>query len=698
MGATRGGTGAERGVDAAVLSALFSESVISLFVFDPDLRLIRFNPAARRVRDSPVGGLVGQPLSQVLSLFDLDRNGDAYRFVRDVLETGTPVLNERFKARSRHPVAETTHLLSIFRLHDPDGAVLGVIVSVVDVTERAAAEARLRLVSRASTCLGTTLDVYQTAAELCDVCVPQLADAVAVDVLDSVLRGEAPAPGAGVRGQLLRRAGFRSTSGRAGITAVGEGVSYPADTPHDRALTELQSQLISSLDPEIHWLARDPRGRSEHETGVHSMMIVPLAARGVVLGLVSFYRWRNPAHLKAADLEQAEQIAAAAALCLDNARLYTRERSAARLLGPHSDQRSAEQDVRSAVETAHAYLATGVGGAWFDVIALSGCRVALVVGDNTGLGVRGAAAMSELRSASAALSGLDLLPDEILERLHVMADNPDRRTQPDGMDPESTISGAPRETCLYAVYDPATRTCSAARAGHPALLVAFADGRVEELDVPQGPPLGQGPAQYTTSEYVLPEGAVLLLRNDVPLQLGREGAATPYEVLARTAAAPGASLQEACDTFKAATAAAPAERDAIFLLARMHALDSSQTASWTLAASPEAPGEARRLAAAQLTDWRIDEELGYNTELVVSELVTNAVRYAGDGPISLRLIRDRALICEVTDNNSTAPRLRRAQDDDEGGRGLFITEQLTQRWGVRPNRHGKTIWAELPLS
>lgn len=258
---------------------------------------------------------------------------------------------------------------------------------------------------------------------------------------------------------------------------------------------------------------------------------------------------------------------------------------------------------------------------------------------------------------------------------------------------EPTTLEATRETCLYTVYDPATRTFSAASAGHPPPLVVSADGRVQELDIAQGPPLGQGAAQYTASEHVLPDGAVLLLHNDVALSLQQEGKETPYELLARAAGPPGTSLHEACDAFK--SGCAPPERDVIVLLARTHALDPSHTTSWTLPPTAEAAGEARNLAAAQLMTWGI-EVLSDSTELIVSELVTNAVRYA-KGPIDLRLIRDRALIAEVTDDNNTAPRLRRAQDDDEGGRGLFITEQLTQRWGSRPNRQGKTIWAEQPL-
>ncbi|WP_051450751.1 SpoIIE family protein phosphatase [Actinospica robiniae] len=691
-------------LDAAVLSALF-ESPISLYVLDPELRLIRFNPSSRGIRDFPMADMLGRPIQEVLHLFNLDRPEEAERLTRQVLASGEPVLDERFTARSRDPVVESVHSVGCFRLHDSKGAVLGVLVAVTDVTERAEAGARLSLLNLANTHIGTTLDVYQTAQELCEVCVPQLADAVSVDVLDSLLRGEVPAPGSKLRGQSLRRAGFFSISGNPGIPAVGEGASYPYDTPFDNVLSSLHSTLIGQVDLGAEWLTHDLRGTRMRDVGLHSMMSVPLSARGAVLGIASFYRWRNPVHLGPPDVELAEQIAAVAALSLDNARLYTRERSVARLLGA-SSQRPGGESVRSAVQIAHAYRPAGAGGAWFDVVSLSGSRVALVMGDSTGLGAHVAAAMGELRAASAALSGLDLLPDEILERLHIMAGGPDRRAyeaSADGGEGRSEGSadaddadeaGARRETCLYLVYDPATRTCSIASAGHPPPIVAFADGRIEQLAVPQGPPLGQGEAEYVASEHVLQEGAVLLLHNDERLQPGREGTEVPFELLARAASGPGASLDELCDAIMDA-AAFPPERDAIVLLARTRALHASQTASWMLPASFEAAGQARRLATTQLKDWGI-EELSDSTELVVSELVTNALRYA-EGPIGLRLICDRALTCEVSDDSNTAPRLRRARDDDEGGRGLFITEQLTQRWGARPNRHGKTIWAEQPL-
>jgi hypothetical protein len=86
-------------------------------------------------------------------------------------------------------------------------------------------------------------------------------------------------------------------------------------------------------------------------------------------------------------------------------------------------------------------------------------------------------------------------------------------------------------------------------------------------------------------------------------------------------------------------------------------------------------------------------ELATTTELIVSELVTNATRYATP-PLRLQLLRDARLTCEVSDASGTAPRLRHARSMDEGGRGLFPVAEFSHRWGSRYTADGKIIWAE----
>jgi serine phosphatase RsbU (regulator of sigma subunit)/anti-sigma regulatory factor (Ser/Thr protein kinase) len=421
-------------------------------------------------------------------------------------------------------------------------------------------------------------------------------------------------------------------------------------------------------------------------------MVVPVIARGTTLGVVDFLRTQRPEPFDAEDLALAEELVARAAVCLDNARRFTREHTAALTL-QHSllPRRLPEQ---SAVEAAFRYLPAdprlGVGGDWFDVIPLSGARVALVVGDVVGHGLQATATMGQLRSAVRTLADADLPPDELLTQLDDLVI---RLAADTGTDTVTTADvGA---TCLYAVYDPVSGRCSMARAGHPPPAVARPDGGAVILDLPAGPPLGLGGLPFEAVDTILPEGSLLALYTDGLLEArGRdidEGLGMLLDVLAR--AEP--SLEGTCDTALRALLPDRPTDDVALLLARTRALDSAQVATWDVPPEASAVAGIRREATRQLERWGL-EETAFVTELVVSELVTNAIRYAHP-PIRLRLILDRSLICEVSDSSNTAPHLRRARVYDEGGRGLLLVAQLSQGWGSRQTPRGKTIWAEQPL-
>ncbi|WUH88991.1 SpoIIE family protein phosphatase [Streptomyces sp. NBC_00433] len=673
----------------AVTDAVFSQSPVGLHLFDADLRLVRVNTAARRIRDFPVDQYVGCTLGQMIRAFDISEPGEMERAVTGVLESGRPVLDLWIRARTRSdPPVEAIGSLAAFRLQDDaSGAVLGVALALTDITRRVRAETGLRLLNEAAARVGTTLDTFRTAAEFCDLVAEGLADTVAVDVFDSVFRGQAPTPASIDEVAELRRAGFRSAveDRGQGVPEVGEIALYRSGTPHREVLATLAPVLFREVGTDESWFAApsDRRYARLRDSGVHSMIITPVRARGVVLGLASFYRSRNPRAFDDEDLALVEQLTGCAALCLDNARLYGRERSVARIV--QRDLREPKTAEVPALDLAHSYLPAGAGGGWFDVIPLAGARVALV-GGNAVLRTGDALAFtSELRAASEALSGLDLTPDEILERLHDLSSRPRPAMA-------QALAGAPQAwaaaTCLYVVYDPVTRVCTAASAGHPAPVLLRADGGQETLDVPMGPPLGHDIARYEVTERELPEGSILLLHN-AALPLDQDSTARLHRALAN----PHSTLQSACDAAVEALAPEQPDRDVYLLAARTRTLGAGQTHAWTLPNTPEAVSRARGLVSRQLAEWGI-EELADSTVLVVSELVTNAVRYA-TGPIDLRLLRAAVLTCEVTDNSSTAPQLRRAVDTDENGRGLFITAQLTQRWGVRRAGRGKTIWAEL---
>ncbi|MFC7978882.1 SpoIIE family protein phosphatase [Streptomyces cinereoruber] len=550
---------------------------------------------------------------------------------------------------------------------------------------------RLVLTDRASKRIGTTLDVTRTAEELAEVCTEDFADLVTVDLFDSVLdetgggSPEAPAQHRVAQHSVLD--GCPESPLR-----VGETHAYPDDSEPVRALATGRSVLKHIAGTEIPpWVApSESHGRVLRDLGLHSVLLVPLHARGDTLGLAQFVRHRTSVPFDGDDLLLAQEIVSRAAVSIDNARRYTHERSTAlalqRTLLPRHTVR------QSAVETASRYLPAGsragVGGDWYDVIPLSGARVALVVGDVVGRGLRAAATMGRLRMAVRAFADIDLMPDELLTHLDDVVIRMQREESPD--------EGETSATCLYAIYDPVSRRCSLASAGHvPPTVVTPSEISDALPEVPIGPPLGLGGLPFETAEFELPEDSLLVLHTD-GLIAGRtrdvdRGLATLHDILT---SAPD-SLEEICDRLLAALLPGRPADDVALLVARTHALDPDHVATMDLPSDPAAVSGARRFASDVLATWGLDD-LSFTTELVVSELVTNAIRY-GKSPVQLRLILQSTLTCEVSDASSTAPHLRRARIYDEGGRGLLLVAQCAERWGTRHSREGKVIWAEQAL-
>jgi anti-sigma regulatory factor (Ser/Thr protein kinase) len=354
---------------------------------------------------------------------------------------------------------------------------------------------------------------------------------------------------------------------------------------------------------------------------------------------------------------------------------------------------------QAAVQVASRYLPAGsqagVGGDWFDVIPLSGARVALVVGDVVGHGVHASATMGRLRTAVRTLADVDLSPDELLTHLDDLVIRLHLEEGPKPADEPGRPAGEIGATCLYAVYDPVSRRCTFARAGHPLPAVVYPDGRIEFPELPAGPALGLGGMPFEAAELELPEGTLLALYTDGLVGSAGHDVDAGLALLARALTRPARSREETCDNVLYSLLPDRPADDIALLVARTRALDASHVATWELPPDPAVVAEARKEGAEQLERWGLGE-LVFTTELVVSELVTNAIRYAS-GPIQLRLIRDATLICEVSDTSSTAPHLRRARTFDEGGRGLLLVAALTQRWGTRQTEAGKTIWAEQAL-
>ncbi|MFJ3898740.1 SpoIIE family protein phosphatase [Streptomyces sp. NPDC090083] len=670
----------------------FQQASMSLSVFDTGQRYVRLNDVACRVMGVSEDALVGRYFPE--SVEDAEHSRGFLRNLRTVTETGRPV---RYDSWAGAPALNREHAWSIemWPLKGDSGEVTGVGLAAFDSTEQYLAQQRLALLNEAAARIGTTLDVVRTAEELVALLVPRYADFASVDLLPWVLGADEP-PHHLDGDVVLRRVAHGSPTEGIPEAAVrlGDADHYPPFSPPARALREGRAVRSQAGEPDfVRWVAdrnaRSPEGRS-HREGVHSMLAVPLRARGTTLGVAVGVRITHPDDYAADDALFAEELASRAAVCIDNGRRFARERSTALAL-QHS---LLPRDLpgQAAVEVAHRYLPSGslagIGGDWFDVIPLSGSRVGLVVGDVVGHGITSSATMGRLCTAVRTLADVDLPPDELLTHLddlvtHLAAD--------DTADEVAELGA----TCLYAVYDPVSRRLTMAAAGHPPPAVVLPGGTASLVPIVAGAPLGVGGIPFESVELELPEGATVALYTDGLIEDRERDVDHATDALCHALLTPAESLDALCDAVLKAVMPTEPSDDVALLLVRTRALGADRVATWDIEPDPAHVAGARQAATEQLTAWGLDEE-AFVTELVVSELVTNAIRY-GEPPIQLRLIRDRALICEVSDASSTSPHLRRAHAYDEGGRGLLLVAQLTQRWGSRQTGSGKTIWAEQPL-
>ncbi|MFC9127860.1 SpoIIE family protein phosphatase [Streptomyces sp. NPDC057099] len=677
--------------DRAVLDGLWRRCPIGLAVHSPEMTILRVNRAIERFTGVPAASFPGMPTGALLVSEDARR---AVERVRQVIESGSSLVStEQYARLERDPARVRAASVSAFLLQDPAGRVLGVAETVEDVTERHRARRRLALLDQAGARIGSTLDVRQTARELADVMVPHLADHVTVDLSLPVTRGEEPTQAlagpvtrVAVRGVSVQQSDLHYPE--------GEPVHLAPGTPQARCLADGSPLLEPVLAPE--WFLAEPRrGEQAPDLSAHSLIVVPLAARGLVLGVMSLWRSRHPEPFEADDLTLSQELAARAAVSIDNARRFTQQQQTASTLQRTLLPRTVPH--QSALEVAPRYLpastAPGPGGDWFDVIPLSGARVALVVGDAVGHGLHAAATMGRLRTAVHTLATLDLEPDEVLSRLDDLVNLLATEQETAGERPAGEqIVGA---TCLYAVYDPVSRQCSAARAGHPLPVVTTPDGQAALLDLPPGPPLGLGGLPFETREIELAEGSLLALYTNGLIGERHMDVDRGLQRLCTALTHPAAPLEKTCQAIVESLVPGQPADDIALLIARTRVLPPENVVSWRLPVGPTAAAQARKLATTQLTQWGL-EHLAFATELIASELVTNAYRYA-KGPVTLRLIRERCLVCEVADASHTSPHLRRARTTDEGGRGMFLVAQLTERWGTRYTRDGKTVWTEQPL-
>ncbi|GGS77187.1 SpoIIE family protein phosphatase [Streptomyces cinerochromogenes] len=692
---------AEWQLGQAMLQGLAAESPVALTIYGPDLRVAWANAAARSELPGEFTQYLGRseselyPGSRVLSP---GHPSSVTQLMREVLVTGRTVVDLRYQGRTlADPDREHVWSLSYYRLQDAAGQTLGVCEESVDVTDLYRAQNRLALLNEAAALIGSTLDLDRTVEEFAEVLVPEVADFVAVDLLGAVLDGREPDVRSVGRTGDVRRAAHRSVREDLPEVVVPAGctVGYPEGSPQWQCLSSGYPVLNAVLALSSPWLVRDAERSSRmRELGIHSHMVVPLRARGVTMGAATLMRWRNPESFLPDDLLLVEELAARAAVCIDNARRFTREHHSAlmlqRSLLPH------DMPAHTAVEAAYRYLPAdteaGVGGDWCDVLPLACARVGLVVGDVIGHGLRAAATMGRLRTAVHTLADLDLPPDELLAHLDDLVQRLAEEAETAHPFAAEGVVGA---TCLYGVYDSVTRRATFASAGHPPPALAHRNKPVEFCDVPPGPPLGVGGMPFESVEVDIPDDCVLALYTDGLIMASERDADIGLARLCFALAHPERPLEEITGTMERILLPDHPADDVAFLVARPCPLPADRVASWELAFEPEAAGYARSLVGERLAQWRL-EDLSFSAELIVSELVTNAIRHAR-GPISLDLIRtENRLICAVSDSSSTSPHMRRARLGEEGGRGLFLVAQFAARWGTRHTANGKIIWAEMP--
>ncbi|QEU92067.1 PAS domain S-box protein [Streptomyces kanamyceticus] len=691
--------------DLAASQAIFGQSPFGFLLFGTDLKVQRANRRFVEVFGGGIENQRGRTVHDYLPRHEADRMSAA---LKRVLETGDAVTDMQIVGPTPGGSDRRHWSINLYRVHSGSGRPIGVAGLGTDVTRRhaaarEAAHARrnLALLNEAGARIGNSLDLETTARELLDVAVPGFCDLASVDLYQGLLDGDETPPGLADGSAELRRVAFASAVADAPFPAgtgpvdVGAVHRYAFTSPCADALRTARPRLLTGGDDDS----------ASRLTGglIQSTLAVPMVAHDTVVGLAQFSRTKGSEPFGERDRALAVELAARAAVCIDNARLYRREHERAlilqRSLLPPGDPEASGLDIACRYLPGNA--ATEVGGDWFDVIELPGHRTALVVGDVMGRGLRAAVAMGELRTAVRTLALLDLEPAEVLSALDEIARGlgnpagPQQATRAARKAADADLSEVYLATCVYAVYDAVTRRCTFANAGHLPPVLVEPDESALMLDVPPGMPLGVGGEPFEDVEVELPEGALLALYTDGLVESRHHSLDEGLNAFVRALSDAPPALEDVCDHVLNTLDTHHGEDDIALLMARVEGLPAEHVGDWTLPRDLKSVGRARELACDQLRSWDLGR-LCDTAELLVSELVTNALRY-GEGDIRLRLLLDRTLVCEVWDGGFVQPRRRRARDTDEGGRGLQLVGLLSAAWGSRKTPHGKTVWFELAL-
>ncbi|MFJ1647152.1 SpoIIE family protein phosphatase [Streptomyces sp. NPDC088258] len=556
--------------------------------------------------------------------------------------------------------------------------------------EYAAVRERLEFLNEVSGRIGSSLDLADTIREVTSAAVPRFTDFAGTHLRAAVLAGEGFPDGVPDVTTVWHRVWVEHNDepGRWDDTVpVGEAIAFPEHTPFFQCMVTGEPVLIPRISEEVgnrisaQFEKRDLRPLINHR----SMLLVPLKARDVVLGFMVLMRRAEREPFDAMDRTTGAELAARAGLVLDNARMYTYQENVAETLQdsmlPKVAPRMAGCDI--ATRYLPGALLGRIGGDWFDAVKLPGSRTALVVGDVMGHGLNSAAMMGQLRTAVQTMATMEMPPAQLLRNLDDLAQR---------------LGELYLATCLYAVYDPIRSEIQIANAGHiPPVLVRADDGSGEVLDVPTGAPIGVGQVAFETATFAVRPGDRLVLCTDGLVEVRGADIGDGLAALCASAAHPAASMDDACDTIIRALNTREGRKDDVALLmARLNGIDDEDVAEFELALDPREVGRARRLVRRQLLDWGLPGAVD-SAQLMVSELVTNAVNHARSRQVGLRLVRTDALLCEVRDDEPAPAALLDAGRDDEFGRGLRVVSSLAREWGTSTSAHGKTVWFELAL-